>query len=151
MSERIDGRRKALGDSILKAARKDLRGSWVAPLSCQPGTVLVVIGLVATFVGGPEALSLFALSGVVSTNGQAITVPQLDVVSHRPRRTASGMQLPNRADAYAGGLHDSIDSNFTVCTDRIGVRVLVNRHHVGPLSRVVHSGLTRPDLTGRQK
>jgi hypothetical protein len=35
------------------------------------------------------------------------------------------MQLPNRADAYAGGFHDSIDSNFTVCTDRIGVRVLV--------------------------
>ena len=61
------------------------------------------------------------------------------------------MQLPNRADAYAGGLHDSIDSNFTVCADRIGVRVLVNRRHVGPLSRVVHSGLTRPDLTGRQK
>jgi hypothetical protein len=46
------------------------------------------------------------------------------------------MQLPNRADAYAGGFHDSIDSNFTVCTDRIGWRVLVNRHHVGPLSRV---------------
>jgi hypothetical protein len=39
----------------------------------KPGTVLVVIGLVATFVGGPEALSLFALNGVVSTNGQAIT------------------------------------------------------------------------------
>src|SRR6478736_6062739 len=75
----------------------------------------------------------------------------INPLSHSPRRTASGMQLPNRADAYAGGFHDSIDSNFTVCTDRIGRRVLVNRHHVGPLSRVVHSGLTRPDLTGRQK
>src|SRR4029079_6431317 len=74
----------------------------------------------------------------------------INPLSHSPRRTASGLQLPNRADAYAGGFHDSIDSNFTMCTDRIGVRVLVNRHHVGPLSRVVHSGLTRPDLTGRQ-
>ena len=72
-------------------------------------------------------------------------------LSHSSRRTASGIQLPNRTDAYAGGFHHSIDSNFTMRTDRIGVRVLVNRHHVGPLSRVVHSGLTRPDLTGRQK